>query len=94
MIWKSFLDLFNGHSLWQEPFCLATVLNLFTDASEAVGYGAFWKGHWSADEWSEVWHVKGVFKGVFLSHLQLHRFWDLVPETDQDGILARISYGT
>lgn len=63
------MDLFNGHSLWQEPFCLATSLNLFTDASGAVGYGAYWKGHWSADKWPEVWHVKGFTKIIVLLEL-------------------------
>lgn len=49
LIWKKCLINFNGCSLWQAPFCLASAFNLLTDASEAVGYGRFWQGHWSDD---------------------------------------------
>ncbi len=27
-------------------------MNLFTDASSLIGYGAFWNGHWLQQKWS------------------------------------------
>ncbi len=27
-------------------------MNLFTDVSSLIGYGAFWNGHWLQEEWS------------------------------------------
>lgn len=49
IIWRKFLLNFNGCALWQAPFCSTSALNLWTDASWAVGYVFFWQGHWSAD---------------------------------------------
>lgn len=47
-----FLASFNGRSYWQQsPFCDASAISLFINASVSFGYGVFWNGHWSPSSW-------------------------------------------
>lgn len=66
LVWKQFLSSFNGCSFWQEPFCTSEALNLFTDAAGAVGYGAYWQGHWSASKWPSSWIDNGLTVNITL----------------------------
>ena len=50
--WKEFLPSWNGSSLfvdseWASP----ESMQLFTDAAGAIGYGAYWDGHWFCGTW-------------------------------------------
>lgn len=44
-------------------------LGLFTDASAAVGFGAFWDGHWCASLRDPFWVSNGVVKNLVLLEL-------------------------
>lgn len=69
LIWHKFLYSFNGCALWQAPFCVSSVLNIFTDASGACGYRAFCQGHWSANKWYSSWIDKGFTTNIVLLEL-------------------------
>ena len=55
-LWLSFLSNFNGKSffiddIWQ----LSNNINLFTDASGALGFGAVFGNHWCYGKWPDNW---------------------------------------
>ena len=51
--WHSFLESWNGRSLLLSPKWLPnTTLQLFTDSSGSIGYGAFFKLHWFQGRWT------------------------------------------
>ena len=51
--WLDFLPGWNGVSLMLQPnWESAADLNLSTDASGVIGYGAYFQGAWIAEEWS------------------------------------------
>lgn len=46
---------------------LSEAINLFTDASGAFGFGAFFHGHWCAEPCHESWVADGLTRNrVFL----------------------------
>lgn len=68
-LWKSFLSDFNGQSLWQSEFVEARALGLFTDAAGGYGFGAFWSGHWCAEQWPPDWVEASVTRNITLLEL-------------------------
>ena len=51
-MWLSFLSNFNGSSFFLEDTWLSSSkLNLFTDASGALGFGAIFGSHWCHGNW-------------------------------------------
>ena len=51
-LWLSILCHFNGRSFFLEEHWLSsTKLNLFTDASGALGFGAIFGSHWCYGKW-------------------------------------------
>ena len=55
-LWLTFLSDFNGKSffiddVWQS----SDSLNLFTDASGALGFGALFGNHWCYGKWPDSW---------------------------------------
>lgn len=68
-LWDSFLSDFNGHSMWQSEFVEARSLSLFTDAAGSFGFGAFWAGHWCAEQWPVDWIEAGVTRNITLLEL-------------------------
>lgn len=70
-IWIEFLTSFNGRTVCQEEFVECNALGLFTDASGALGYGAFFQGQCSAEPWYKSWRLQGVTKKVVLLELFL-----------------------
>lgn len=58
-IWIEFFTSFNGHSVWHNA------LGLFTDASGAKGYGAYFQGQWSAEPWHKSWRASGITETLF-----------------------------
>ena len=51
-VWKSFLDQYNGVQMMADMW-VGQVLDLYTDASGEIGFGAYFDGHWSYGEWPE-----------------------------------------
>lgn len=68
-VWDTFLEEYNGRSLWMAEGVSNSELQLFTDAAGAVGYGAFFQGHWSVGRWPEVWRVQGLTANLCLLEL-------------------------
>ena len=54
-LWLLFLEHFNGVSLFLEQQLTSSFdLELFTDAAGGIGYGAYFRGQWSQDSWSNI----------------------------------------
>ena len=52
--WLDFLPSWNGISLMLQPdWQAAADMDLYTDASGTVGYGAYFQGSWFAETWTE-----------------------------------------
>lgn len=68
-VWFSFMEQFNGHSLWQRDFVLVQELQLFTDAAGSLGFGAFFDGRWCAGPWHSSWVENKVTRNVVLLKL-------------------------
>ena len=66
-LWGSFLTDFNGRSLFHpDVWCDSTSLNLYTDASGSLGYGAVYGSRWLYGAWSDEW------KGCNITLLELY----------------------
>ncbi|XP_063772971.1 uncharacterized protein LOC134909710 isoform X2 [Pseudophryne corroboree] len=68
-VWASFLEEFNGVSIWQAPAVDSEQLQLFTDAAGVSGFGCFLEGSWCAASWPANWHSKGLTKDLVLLEL-------------------------
>ena len=54
-MWLQFLTHYNGVSLFlEESFTSSKEMQLFTDASGGIGYGAYFQGHWMQDRWTDA----------------------------------------
>ena len=50
--WLQFLPTWNGRAIIPDPLWIKSPdLELFTDASESLGYGIFYMGHWISEPW-------------------------------------------
>ena len=60
-LWLSFLSNFNGKSFFLEDTWLSSSkLNLFTDASGALGFGALFGSHWCYGKWPSSWQYQNI----------------------------------
>lgn len=60
-LWLRFMDDFNGEALFSSDEWLTSVkLNLYTDASKSLGYGALVGREWTYGEWPDSWKVKNI----------------------------------
>ena len=60
-LWLSFLSNFNGKSFFLEDTWLnSSKLNLFTDASGALGFGAIFGSHWCYGKWPSSWQYQNI----------------------------------
>jgi hypothetical protein len=60
-IWRSFLSGFNGKSFFLNDYWLnSSKLNLFTDASGALGFGAIFGKHWLYGKWPPDWAYRNI----------------------------------
>ena len=60
-LWLSFFCHFNGRSFFLEEHWLSsTNLNLFTDASGALGFGVIVGSHWCYGKWPPRWEHKNI----------------------------------
>ena len=75
-VWLSFLDHFNGKSFFlNEVWLSSQKLDLYTDASGALGFGAICGRHWCYGEWPETWaHRNIAFLEFYPIVLSLHRW--------------------
>ena len=74
VVWQSFLSGFNGRSFfladqWKNSY----QLELYTDASGAMGYGAVFGRHWCYGQWPPSWcHLNIAFLELYPIVLSLH----------------------
>jgi hypothetical protein len=60
-VWKEFLVNFNGKCFFLEDrFISADLLQLYTDASGSMGYGAVFQQSWFYGEWDENWEYINI----------------------------------
>ena len=59
--WLKFLPSWNGRAIIPDPFWTKSVdLELFTDASGALGYGIYYMGHWIANSWPPILQDRSI----------------------------------
>ena len=60
-VWHSFLSEFNGRSFFVSDYWLnSPKLNLFTDSSGALGFGAIFGTHWCYGKWPSGWAYRNI----------------------------------
>ena len=60
-VWLSFLSSFNGKSFFlNEVWCNSNKLNLFTDASGSIGFGAIFGSEWCYGKWPDNWLHRNI----------------------------------
>ncbi|KAM8945815.1 uncharacterized protein RCH25_049154 [Pelodytes ibericus] len=64
MVWDSFLRTFNGRSLIIDRAITNKDLNLWTDASGSVGFGAIFEKKWCWASWPRKWFQSGWVKNL------------------------------
>lgn len=72
-----FVGRYNGKAILMQELVSNDDLELFTDASGAIGFGAFFQGQWCAGEWPDKWREAG-----FLSNLALLELFPIVMATE------------
>lgn len=68
-IWSVFLEQFNGRALMMEGPVTNEELELSTDASGSVGFGAYFQGSWCAERWPVSWVEAGLCANLVLLEL-------------------------
>lgn len=63
-IWAQFLKSFNGRIIFQGKEVTNEEIQLFTDASGSVGFGAYLGGSWCAACWPAGWAERGLLKNL------------------------------
>ena len=60
-VWLAFLSSFNGISFFRnEEWCNSTKLNLYTDASGSIGFGAIFGDSWCYGRWPASWLNRNI----------------------------------
>lgn len=60
-VWQEFLVSFNGRSFFlSESWETSKSLNLYTDASGALGFGAVFGSEWCYGEWPDSWRHANI----------------------------------
>ena len=60
-VWQEFLDENNGKSFFLEDFWhTSELLNLYTDASGSLGFGALFQNHWCYGSWPPSWTTYNI----------------------------------
>ena len=60
-VWQQFLAGFNGRTIFlSEVWYNSNQLELFTDASGAIGFGAIFGAHWCYREWPISWRHRNI----------------------------------
>lgn len=73
-VWQNFLTGFNGRSFFLTDFWTnSNQLELYTDASGALGYGAIFGKQWCYGEWPDSWRHRNIaFLEFYPIVLSLH----------------------
>ena len=74
LVWQSFLSSFNGRSFFlTDQWTNSHQLELYTDASGALGYGAVFGRHWCYGRWPDSWcHLNIALLELYPIVLILH----------------------
>ncbi|KAM4794908.1 uncharacterized protein WCC33_000060 [Rhinophrynus dorsalis] len=83
-VWQEFLSEFNGHTCWQQPELTSSDLELFTDASGSVGFGAYFGGRWCAARWPQALSASPLVR-----NLTFLEFFPIVVSVEVWGDLLR-----
>ncbi|XP_077338353.1 uncharacterized protein LOC143983017 [Lithobates pipiens] len=67
--WHEFLESYNGRAMWMSGPVSNFDVELVTDAAGSTGYGAFFRGRWSAEPWPRSWEVAGLLGNLVLLEL-------------------------
>lgn len=67
LVWQSFLSGFNGRSFFlSDQWTNSRQLELYTDASGTLGYGAVFGRHWCYGQWPDSWcHLSIAFLELY-----------------------------
>lgn len=65
-VWTVFLNQFNGRAVMLEGPMSNSELELYTDASGSLGFGAYFQGSWCAARWPTDWIEKGFCRNMVL----------------------------
>ena len=88
--WLSFLSNFNGRSF----FLSSSKLNLFTDASGALGFSTIFGSHWCYGKWLPSWEHQNIaileFYPEVLGNKQ-HKLCSVFPRASCQGLNFKIS---
>ena len=61
LVWQKFLSGFNGRSFFlSDQWSNSHQLNLYTDASGALGFGAIFGKYWCYDQWPDSWFHRNI----------------------------------
>ncbi|XP_075715671.1 uncharacterized protein LOC142750558 [Rhinoderma darwinii] len=69
LVWGEFLQTYNGRSVLMYQPVSSVDLELYTDASGACGFGAYFQGQWCAGVWPDTWHECGFVRNLALLEL-------------------------
>ena len=100
--WKSYLGGWNGKSFFLEPnYTPAADLNLFTDASGSIGYGAYFNGKWLNGRWAPKHSQKSIAWKELYAILIASATWapslhrkKILFHCDNQAVVATISSGS
>ena len=71
-MWHKFISQWNGESFFLDRYLTAGPdLVLFTDASEVLGYGAYFQGHWFRGDWASE-QVLNPVTGISIAWQKLY----------------------
>ena len=60
-VWQTFLSGFNGRSFFlSDAWCTSTQLELYTDASGSLGFGAIFGSKWCYGKWPSSWRHRNI----------------------------------
>lgn len=71
-MWLSFLQDFNGLSLFHDKYWVSNVdVQLFTDSAGGpnLGFGVYFCGHWCYAKWPLEWHESGITSDITVLEL-------------------------
>ena len=104
LVWQTFLSGFNGRPFFlSDDWYDSHQLQLYTDASGTLGFGAIFGRHWCYGEWPDSWRHRNIahleFYPIVLSlHMWGHKMQNrrVLFFTDNEAlvhVLNKQSYG-
>ena len=77
--WLDFLPSWSGKTLILDShWTCSTTMQLFTDASGTIGWGAYWSGRWLQGKWSEAQlHMDITWKELYAIVMAVHTWGSL-----------------